>query len=340
MKTRLVFVLGLTVALALAAFLGGVSVFAGTPYEEFSCEHRLVLDPEAVGADGGWVTTDPGTFHTEMWHLQFQDRALFVTTSELTLTETSETSSWSCYFNGQPTQSRIWELLTPLRPAYYIQVDGLGDFESQWVGLSDPTWTPVPTETPTTEPTPVPTETPIPTETPTPEPTVVPTATPVVTTTPELPAAPLVVDFNVNSPEGFGQVVTTTQQFDLVAGIRATEEVSQEVILGFYGIRNPDLWEMHSADGVGGTWEVSTETQSILWLGPMPSEGFIELWLHSPANVVRPQETAEFGLIVAALVEEGSYEPVTRTVWVRNPIYAVFLPLVGQNFAPVTQGAP
>jgi len=91
-KKRVLLSVGLAVFL-LAALLVGTLVFAGTTYEEFSCGHRLVLDPSAVGADGGWVTTDPGTFHTLLWDLQFQDRALFVTTSPLTLTETSETSS-------------------------------------------------------------------------------------------------------------------------------------------------------------------------------------------------------------------------------------------------------
>jgi len=165
-------------------------------------------------------------------------------------------------------------------------------------------------------------------------------ATPIPSETPGPP--PLAVDFNVNSPDGgFGEVVTTTQRFDLVAGVRSTEPVSQEVMLGFFGVQNPETWELYQAEGLSGTWTVSTETQSILWEGALPGTNLIEVWIHSPDRIVSPQSTVEYELVVG--VAEEDYGSITKFVTVHNPSYGIYLPLVGQNFVvgpPATTGEP
>jgi len=275
--------------LFLAVFFLGISfAYGGTEYQEFDCAHRLRIDPQSVGADGGWVSADPGWFQTRIWTIEYQDRALFTTTSALTLTNVVETATWSCYYMGTPPQSRLWDLLHPLLPAMLVQVDTVGDFESQYFPVGAPTWTPIPPE-----------ETPIPTATPEP--------------TPET----YVLEVLVNSPEGAGGTITTTHPFDLVVNLYTSYSGCVQILFQGPGV------EVFVREGTPGVW---IETDSIFWQGFPSSSGHVEIVLRSLTPVF-PQETWEYTVGVRTATEEEPLASATVWVFNPTP-HQVFLPLV------------
>ena len=132
-------------------------------------------------------------------------------------------------------------------------------------------------------------------------------------------ALPLVVEFGVNSPDGYGANVETGERFHLVATIYSMGYDLEGDLHGtFHGIDSS--WEF--LEPSEGSWD------GYVWTGAPPTEDEpLELVLFSPKRPVLPQATEEYAIDVRL----GDGTPLVRRATVHNPTYALYLPLIASG---------
>jgi hypothetical protein len=251
--------------------------------EYADCGHRVVGTVPQGDYSQVWFTSDPAEIHSEVASVAM-GRGLVVASSSVTLTSVLTQNVWSCYVIGEMTRDQKWDLLEQYFPDAPWYVE-VDVHGDITTEIVDPevTWTPEPT--------------------------------------PE--TFPAVVEFNVNSPDGFGQAVTATRSFDLLAVVWPQEVISDSITLTFSDSEISSSW-YYTGTGTVGEW--SAGGSGLTWTGYFPVEGPIEVWVSVPEGVVSFRESRTFNLevVVGDFMERSE-------VNVTNPNWGVFLPLVFSN---------
>lgn len=136
-------------------------------------------------------------------------------------------------------------------------------------------------------------------------------------------AAPqgVVLNFNVNSPDGFGVVVTTTNSYDLLVTVYPTDPTGPGSFIDICVQTSGLSYTPHQAEGLEGEWhDTCPQSEGAGWLGYFPAEGPVEVWLHmEPLNNFSQTFTTTASVVG---------ETVTSTVTVISGVTRTYLPLI------------